>query len=253
MRRTLPVEVMPQPDESTCGPTCLHAVYRYFGESIALETVVAEAPTLEDGGTLAVLLGTHALGLGYAATVYSYNLRLLDPTWFRNGAVAVDLIRKLDAQAQLKRDPKRQLASHAYAEFARRGGELRMMDLSPELIAGYLEQGRPLLAGVSATYLYACARELPDGTYDDLAGEPQGHFVVLTGVRDDRVRVADPWQPSPDEPSSASLDPGEAARASRSYWLPMRHLLHSIMLGVLTYDGNLLAIAPKGAPALPGP
>ena len=22
----------PQPDETTCGPTCLHAVFRYFGE-----------------------------------------------------------------------------------------------------------------------------------------------------------------------------------------------------------------------------
>ena len=29
----LPVEILPQPDETTCGPTCLHAVFRYFGEA----------------------------------------------------------------------------------------------------------------------------------------------------------------------------------------------------------------------------
>ncbi len=23
--------MLPQPDETTCGPTCLHAIYRYWG------------------------------------------------------------------------------------------------------------------------------------------------------------------------------------------------------------------------------
>ena len=30
----LPVRTLPQPDETTCGPTCLHAVYRYWGETV---------------------------------------------------------------------------------------------------------------------------------------------------------------------------------------------------------------------------
>src|SRR5437762_675447 len=34
----LPVETLPQPDETTCGPTCLHAVYRYWGDREPLET-----------------------------------------------------------------------------------------------------------------------------------------------------------------------------------------------------------------------
>ena len=37
----LPVETLPQPDETTCGPTCLHAVYRYWGDREPLETIIA--------------------------------------------------------------------------------------------------------------------------------------------------------------------------------------------------------------------
>ena len=50
-----------QPDDVTCGATCLHAVYRYFGDSFALDDLMAEVPTLEQGGTLGVLLANHAL------------------------------------------------------------------------------------------------------------------------------------------------------------------------------------------------
>ena len=30
--RELDLDILAQPDDETCGPTCLHAVYRYFGE-----------------------------------------------------------------------------------------------------------------------------------------------------------------------------------------------------------------------------
>ena len=35
----LPVTTLPQPDETTCGPTCLHAVYDYFGDRADLKIV----------------------------------------------------------------------------------------------------------------------------------------------------------------------------------------------------------------------
>ena len=72
----------PRRPDSTCGQTCLHAVYHFFDDPIALERVVAEVEPLEAGGTLAANLARHALRRGYAATIYTYNLRVFDPTWF---------------------------------------------------------------------------------------------------------------------------------------------------------------------------
>jgi hypothetical protein len=244
--RTLPVIVRPQPDVFSCGPTALHAVYRYYGEALKLEQVIVEAQMLEEGGTLAVLLACDALRRGYHAVLYSFNLRLLDPTWFSAGRPAVNVAAKLRAQSQVKRDKKRRLASSAYAEFLQLGGDLRMQDVTPQLLEGYFAAGRPILAGVSATYLYGCSRELDDGDYDDLRGEPSGHFVVLTGSRPDEVQVADPWHPEVSDVRQ-SVSPLREDVLGRYYWVPMRRLLHAILLGVLTYDGNLLVIEPKGS------
>ena len=41
--------MLPQPDDTTCGPTCLHAVYRYWDERVTLDEVIASVPRLETG------------------------------------------------------------------------------------------------------------------------------------------------------------------------------------------------------------
>jgi hypothetical protein len=70
----LELEILPQPDQFTCGPTCLQAVYRYFGDAVPLPKVIEEIPQLEDGGTLAVVMACHALARGYKATIYTRNI-----------------------------------------------------------------------------------------------------------------------------------------------------------------------------------
>lgn len=227
----LEVPLQAQPTETTCGPTCLHAVYAYFGDVLPLEQLIQEIPSLETGGTLGVLLGLHALRRGYRAVIYSSNLRVLDPTWFQGGSV--DLAAKLEREAHLCRG-KRRLAAEAYLQFVRRGGEVRLDDLTGALIRGYLQKGMPILAGLSATHLYRSAREDPDtGQDDDIQGLPLGHFVILSGYQAKRRRVTvnDPYQKNP-------------LSARRLYAVPMERLLNAILLGVLTYDGNLLIVSP---------
>ena len=82
MEARIALDILSQPDETTCGPTCLHAVYRYYRDDISLKQVISEAHLLEGGGTLEVLLACHALRRGYRATIYTYNLQVFDPTWF---------------------------------------------------------------------------------------------------------------------------------------------------------------------------
>lgn len=229
----LQFDILPQPDEITCGPTCLHALYRYFGDDLPLERVVAEVPMLEGGGTLAVLLACHALRRGYRALIYTYKLQLFDPTWLGPGGS--DLQEKLRRQMEFKNDPKLQAASRAYLEFLELGGELRFEDLTTALIRKYLNRSVPIVTGLSATYLYRSPREFgPKADYDDIRGEPSGHFVVLFGYdREARtVLVADPLLPNPVAPAQI-------------YEISIDRVLCAILLGVLTYDANLLIIQPR--------
>ena len=88
-RVQLTLEMLPQPDDRTCGPTCLHAVYAFHGDGLPLEQVIREVRQLEDGGTLGVILGEHALRRGYDVSLHTYNLRVFDPTWFALPAEAL--------------------------------------------------------------------------------------------------------------------------------------------------------------------
>ncbi|MGE4545363.1 MAG: hypothetical protein AB7D06_14740 [Pedobacter sp.] len=229
----LPFTILPQPDEITCGPTCLHAVYRYFDRERPLQQVIQEVPMLEGGGTLAVLLACHALQNGFRATIYSYKMQLFDPTWLLPGGP--DLRERLQAQMLFKDDPKLHAASRGYLRFLELGGQLRLEDLTLDLIRRYVKRGLPIITGLSATYLYRTPREYgPQCEFDDVRGEPSGHFVVLCGYNRDRrtIAVADPLLPNPvaDKPI---------------YEVPIERVVCAILLGVLTYDANLLIIQPR--------
>jgi hypothetical protein len=229
----LQFDILPQPDNTTCGPTCLHAVYRFHGDDLSLDQVIDEVPKLEEGGTLAVLMGCHALERGYDAHIISANLQVFDPTWFLPGAPP--LADRIERQMDFKTSPKLQLASRAYLDFLRLGGTIGMQDLTSSLIRKYLKRQLPILTGLSATYLYRCAREYgPNCDADDVRGVPAGHFVVLCGYDKKRrqVLVADPFRQHPF---------GE----EHYYQVNANRVIRAILLGVLTYDANLLIVQPK--------
>jgi hypothetical protein len=231
MRRLEDFEIERQPDDESCGPTCLHAVYRYFGDELPLARITTEIPQLEDGGTLEVMLGLHALRRGYRATLHTFNLRVFDPTWFtERRAIAA----KLAAQLELRKHPKIRLASRAYLDFLRLGGRIRFGDLTSSTLRAPLKRQLPILTGLSATYLHRSMRELPEANRDDdLRGDPVGHFVVLCGydARQRAVLVADPLE-RPEQ--------GES-----KYLVPIARVVGSIFLGVLTYDASCLVIEPR--------
>jgi len=232
LQTRLDFSIASQPDDSTCGPTCLQALYRYYGDSIELSRVIDQVEGLEGGGTLAVYMASHALGRGYRATIYTYNLNVFDPTWF--SSPKVDLRQKLAAQLAAKKDPKQLAAIPAYQTFLDLGGTIRYVDLTGRFIRKLLTQGKPILTGLSATYLYRESREYgPNNIEDDVRGDPVGHFVVLCGYDKARreVLVADPLHPNP-------------MAESHIYAVAVERVIGAILLGIVTYDANLLIVEP---------
>lgn len=228
----LPITTLAQPDETTCGPTCLHAIYRYWGDEEPLPALIRRLRRMEHGGTLAVFLGCDALRKRYCATIFTYNLMVFDPTWF---APDIDLSERLMRQREHKSDPRLQNATDGYLEFLELGGRLRFSNLSQHLIRGILRRKIPILTGLSATYLYCSAREHgPHDTPDDIRGLPAGHFVIISGYdrARRRVRVVDPHQPNP-------------YASAHEYWMGVDRVVASVLLGIVTHDANLLIVYPR--------
>jgi hypothetical protein len=180
------------------------------------------------------MLGNHALRRGYRATIYSYNLNVFDPSWV--GFSRKKMIERLKRQMAFKyKRRKLRVASKAYIQFLEAGGVLRFAELDADLIRSYLSRSRPILTGLSATYLYGTPREVPQfDIYDDIKGEPAGHFVVISGFDEKKrcVYLADPMTPNP-------------IGKDQVYGVSFERLINSIMLGIVTYDANLLIIEPN--------
>lgn len=244
MKIEIKLDIQAQPTDDTCGPTCLYSLYRHFGvDDLSLSKVIQEIKRLDGGGTLAEILAVHALQRGFDATIYTYHMQMFDPTWFADdGEIhsTDDLIVRLEKQLASRPGDRRLRAStHAFAEFLSLGGRLKLLDLTPGLIGRYLEKGVPILAGLSSTYLYRSARERGSDP-DDITGEPQGHFVMIVGYDSARreVLIADPLDQNP---------PFHTAK----YRLDISRLVNAVLLGILTYDANLLVISPKATGPAP--
>lgn len=229
--------ILPQPDDVTCGPTALHAVYRHLGLDLSLDDLIGRVRYIDEGGTLAVHLALDALSRGFSAVLHTFNLRIFDPSWA--GLESEELVEKLERQLDFKGGSRFVEASRAYQRFLRAGGRVGFEELSLELLEGYFRRGCPVLAGLSATYLYGSPREILVNDrslrFDDLRGEPTGHFVVLGGIEEGKVVVSDPYLENP-------------LGRHQHYLVDPSRLLHAILLGVMTYDANILVIS-REAPA----
>jgi len=209
----------------------LAQVYGYYGFEKPLPDVIRDVPRNPDGGTLGVYLGISALRDGFAAQIYSYNLRVFDPTWQRLARPA--LLRKIHKRLAAVESKRLQRSLEAYVEFLSLGGTVMFREFSKKLLIGLLERGRPILCGLSATYLYRNKREFQD-RYDDVRGAPVGHFVVICGYypRSDKFLVRDPSSHIP------------FSRSGR-YSVDAERLVTAILLGDVTYDADLLVLAKK--------
>lgn len=231
------IEINSQPDDETCGATCLHAIYRYYGYDITLDEVAKTVKRSASGGTLAPYLGTHAIERGFTASVLINNLDIFDPSWFEHSEASVNLTVKLDEQLKYKKDEGIVQSSQAYKEFLAAGGVIKFKFLSVELLKEYFSYNLPVITGLSATYLYNSPREVYENKvsrFDDIKGTPSGHFVIIAGFDDihRQIVVVDPHRENP-------------ISRNNYYKVSSHRLINAILMGMITYDANLLIIQPN--------
>lgn len=228
----LDVTVSKQPDDESCGITCLQAIYNYYGVETTLARLKEQIEHWQTGGTVSVNLARNALALGFAAEIYTYNVKIFDPTW--KDLAAKDLEKKLKQRQRKIRSKKQKKVIGFYLDFLRKGGVLRFDDLDEDLFDRLFKDHKPVICGLSATYLYQTPRESADNAEDDVTGQPVGHFVVVSGwdSRTRTVTISDPLRKNPISETGI-------------YRLPFTKFSNAVMLGILTYDENLLVIAKK--------
>ncbi len=231
----LAVPPMVQPDEVSCGPTCLAAVLRFHGLADASpEEVRRVTPRNPDGGALAPFLGLAAMRLGARARCHPFATRVFDPTWRKLSAA--ECLRRLVQRTEALPEGRLRRVHEAWRTFLEEGGEVALGELRPSELVQALDAGRPLICGLSITWLYQEPRERPeDNTDDDIHGSPVGHFVVVNGYggSGQSFFVIDPWPEPPFD------------RSDGVYRVSQRRLTQAILLGDATHDAVILEVFPR--------
>lgn len=224
--------VSKQPDDESCGITCLKSIYDYFEYPASLDRLKREIEHWHTGGTVAVNLARNALAHGFGAEIYTYNIKIFDPTWKALDAKALSA--KLRQRQRKIRSKKQKKVIGFYLDFLKKGGILRFDDLDEELLNRLFKNHKPIICGLSATYLYEHMRETSDNEENDIIGQPVGHFVVVSGwdSASRSVTIQDPLRKNP-------------LSETGTYRLSFTKFSNAVMLGILTYDENLLVIAKK--------
>lgn len=231
-------KMMTQPDDESCGISCLYSIYKYHGIDVSYEHLVQEVDRSLSGGTLAPLLGKNALLHGCNVTLYTNNLILFDPTWFNHPNDSNDFLAQKLIEQLKRKNPRLLGATHLFLEYLSLGGKVSFRIINVDLLEGYFARSIPVMAALNSTYLYDTSREdfdeLGNAISDDIMGKPCGHFVVLYGhERNEKlITVADPFVKNP-------------LSRQNYYKVSPDRLINAIMLGLSTYDGNLLIIEPK--------
>ena len=95
MKMTMPmafrlaVDILPQPDETTCGPTCLHAIYRYWQEDEPLSEVIARTGKSSRAARWPYSWRATPCARATAPRSIPITSTVFDPTWFTDPTVEI--------------------------------------------------------------------------------------------------------------------------------------------------------------------
>ena len=88
-----------QPDDETCGPNCLHAVYRYFGEEMGLGTVIDEVRLATPEDVAAAVAAAKEAFVGWSTATPGERSTVLHDLAARMSARAEEYAQAESAQA----------------------------------------------------------------------------------------------------------------------------------------------------------
>lgn len=196
-----------QPTNTTCSPTALSMLLRYYGEEFNVADISAKVPQVknekgEDCGTINQQMATWCISLGFDVVLYTADVQVIDQSWSK--LTSTEVVERLEARKSGFKVPSlgelwNNAYCQAYIEFIRSGGELHIANaITSKLLYKMLEKG-PVLPCLSFDTLYGIGRTINIGEKetkpDDVNGKAWNHSVVIYGNDEQgNFLVADPWE-----------------------------------------------------------
>jgi hypothetical protein len=154
MESRLQLDILAQPDNVTCGPTCLHAVYRFYGDQLPLDQVIQRDSAASRRWDIGCFAGVPRFAPRLRRDHFDVQSADLRPDLV---SAPISLAWRIVCELRWPSSGSSKLAcgERGLSGIATDlGGRIQMEDFTSRLIRRYLKREIPILTGLSATYLY---------------------------------------------------------------------------------------------------
>lgn len=195
-----------QPTNTSCGPTAASILLSHYNQEIVPKDAIKQIPVVrsaegEDMGTAGQHIAQWFNSLGYKVDLYSADFQTLDLTWRDNKSD--ELLKCLEEIKDIRDIPAMgkvwsKIYVEGYINFIKAGGKLHIQQyISSKLLDSLLVKG-PVMTTVNYNVLYNSGRTKTVGHIttdsDPINGRLMNHFNVLTGIKDGKYVISDPWK-----------------------------------------------------------
>jgi len=170
--------------KNTCGPSSLQQILAYYGIEMDLKKIMRNVKIYKGGFAFMSDLATYVKKLGFDSKIICYDASIVDPTWS-------ELSKRKIIQKLVKRFKFEKNGIKKLIKFLKVNGKLEIRIPTKELILSYLKKKVPPIICLSSTILRGKSRRYK-GKYDDIKGNPIGHFLVISGYDNGYFIVTDP-------------------------------------------------------------
>lgn len=228
------LNILPQINHQLSGAETLRGIYAYYGEDISMDDLVVSTTRFSNRRLRPLALAIDALERGYAVTVHCCDTRIFDLSWM--GLVSSELKEKLEYHKSKADSVHLTQTFDAYIQILEKGGTIDLSEINRAVIRKAVELKAPIIAAVSATHLFHSKREYLDSkdrpVLDDAKGKTAGHLVAVTAWVGKEITLHDPYLANP-------------ITGKAKYKVYISRLMRSILLGVLSYDAQMVVITKK--------
>ncbi len=175
----------------SCGPVCLLNVYRYFGIKTELKDILKELRIDDKTTTYPAQLASHLLSNGLKTVFINTNPFVVSPSWknIRNK----ELVQKLTKWLKKNKKGRWEKSAKYLLKYLKKGGEIKICDLSTKMIDEYMAEGYLLICCLEESWIWGERKIKGTNKFDDIKGEPRGHFIILYDKEGEDYLVSDPY------------------------------------------------------------
>jgi len=189
----LPKEhIFQKENDECCGPCCLSMVYKIKGKNISLGQILKDLKLGEKGlPTYPPQLARHLNSNGLRTKLTISNSQVISPAWANEVKSKVIENLKYWVTFQPKHD-WHEFGLHALF-YLQEGGEIELKSYGISDIKKMLDSGSTLILGVDEVFIWKHRFKEHKAEIDEIKGKSYGHFIVVTGYKDNKFSVLDPY------------------------------------------------------------